>query len=155
MWSYVDFWLATLAGFAAGYVMALGSYWIETVFGMVRLDFGHTGMKYVGGEKPGWWAVGMIFHFVDSALIGLAYAAFVWPFLPAIGVPIRTLWGDVLGGVLFGIVVWLGLAMLVAMPMMGAGVFGHQMKSARPAVFSLGLHILFGALLGLIYIPQM
>ncbi|MBI2953736.1 MAG: hypothetical protein HYY30_05440 [Chloroflexi bacterium] len=154
MWDYVDFWLAVLAGFAAGYVMALGAYWLETVIGMVRLDFGHTGMKYVGGEKPGWWAVGMIFHLIDSALLGLAYAAFVWPFLPLVGIPILTLWGDILGGVIFGIVVWLGLAMLIAMPMMGAGVFGHETKSIRPAALSLGLHILFGALLGLIYIPQ-
>lgn len=154
MWSNVEFWLAILAGFAAGYVMALGSYWLEAVVGMVGLDFGLTGMKYVGGEKPGWWAVGIVFHLIDSALLGLAYAAFVWPFLPLVGIPIGTLWGDVLGGILFGIVIWFGMAMLIAMPMMGAGIFGHQTGSPRLAVLSLGLHVVFGTLLGLIYIPS-
>ncbi|TAK35592.1 MAG: hypothetical protein EPO21_05655 [Chloroflexota bacterium] len=153
MWSYVNFWLAALAGFAAGYLMALGAFWMETIFGVARLDFGHTGMKYVGGEKPGWWAVGITFHLIDSILLGLAYAAFVWPFLPVVGIPIRTFWGDVLGGLLFGVVVWFALAMLIAMPMMGEGVFGRQTRSARLAVLSLGLHVLFGALLGLVYIP--
>ncbi|MBI3979638.1 MAG: hypothetical protein HY331_15770 [Chloroflexi bacterium] len=149
----MSFWLAALAGFTAGYVMALGAYWLETVWGMVRLDFGHTGMRYVGGEQPGWWVVGIVFHLIDSVLLGLAYGAFAWPFLPLLGMPTRTVWGDILGGVLYGGVVWLGLAMLIAMPMMGQGVFGYQTRSPRLAVLSLGLHILFGALLGLIYIP--
>jgi|SRR3990172_7788775 len=154
MWSNVDFWLAILAGFTAGYVMALGSYWLEAVVGMVGLDFGLTGMKYVGGEKPGWWAVGILFHLIDSALLGLAYAAFVWPFLPLLGIPTGIVWGDVLGGILFGVVVWFGMAMLIAMPMMGAGVFGYLTGSPRIAVLSLGLHVAFGTLLGLIYIPS-
>lgn len=153
MWSHVDFWLAALAGFTAGYVMALGSYWLETVFGMVRLDFGHTGMKYVGGEKPGWWAVGIVFHLIDSVLIGVAYAALARPLLPIVGIPVNAIWGGILGGMVFGIAVWLVLAMLIAMPMMGEGIFGYQTKSARLAIMSLGLHLLFGALLGLIYMP--
>ena len=104
MWSYVDFWLAALGGFAAGYVMALGSYWLETIFGFLRLDFGHTGMQYIGGEKPGWWGVGILFHLIDSFLLGAAYAAFVWPFLPfALGIPTRTIWGDILGGIIYGV----------------------------------------------------
>lgn len=53
MWQYVNFWLAAIGGFTGGYVMALGSYWLESVFGLVRLDFGLTGMQYIGGEKPG------------------------------------------------------------------------------------------------------
>lgn len=153
MWAGVEFWLAVLAGVVAGYVMALATYWVEAVFGLMRLDFGHTGLQYIGGEKPGWWVVGLIFHLLDSALLGLAYAAWVWPGLPWLGIPTRTIWGDVLGGLLFGVLVWLGLAMLVAMPMLGMGVFGRLSGSARPALFSLGLHLLFGALLGLIYIP--
>ena len=153
MWGNVDFWLAVLAGFAAGYVMALASYWLETVFGMVRLDFGHTGMKYIGGEKPGWWIVGIGFHLVDSVLIGLAYAAFARPILLDIGLPVGTLWGAVLGGLAYGVLVWATLAMLVAMPMMGTGVFAHRTGSLKLPVVSLLLHLLFGGLLGLIYLP--
>jgi hypothetical protein len=153
MWTQVDFGLAALAGFAAGYVMALGAYWLEAVFGMMRLDFGHTGMMYVGGEKPGWWVVGMSFHFVDSVLLGAAYAAFFWPMLAGFGLPSRSVAAGVIGGVAYGVIVWVILAMLIAMPMMGAGVFGHRTKSARTALLSLGLHFVYGALLGLIYIP--
>jgi hypothetical protein len=149
----VNFWLAAFSGFAAGYAMTLGTYWLQAVFGVIGLDFGHTGMQYIGGEKPGWWGVGILFHLIDSVLLGVAYAAIVWPFLPALGIPTHTYWGDALGGLLFGVVVWVFLAMLVAMPMMGEGIFGYRTESARTALLSLGLHILFGALLGLIYIP--
>lgn len=153
MWNHVDFWLAAFAGFTAGYIMALASYWLETVFGMVRLDFGHTGLRYVGGEKPGWWAVGITFHLIDSVLIGIVYAALVWPLLSLAGIPTTEVWGGLMAGVLYGVVVWFALAMLVAMPMMGAGVFGFRTGSWRLAVASLGLHLLFGAVLGLIYWP--
>ncbi|HEX5416345.1 MAG TPA: hypothetical protein VFZ25_11810 [Chloroflexota bacterium] len=153
MWSSVNFWLAALAGFAAGYVMALGAFWLEAVFGFVRLDFGMTGMRYVGGEKPGFWIIGILFHLIDAILVGLAYAAFARPALGQAGIPFGTLGGDVLGGMLYAVIVWAVLAMLIAMPMMGEGVFGYQTKSAHLALLSLGLHLLFGALLGVIYAP--
>lgn len=153
MWSYVNFWLAALAGFAAGYVMALGAFWLEAVFGFVRLDFGMTGMRYVGGEKPGFWIIGILFHLIDSILIALAYAAFAWPIAPWLGIPVGSIGGDILAGLLYAIVVWLLLAMLIAMPMMGEGIFGYQTKSSHFALLSLGLHLVFGTLLGIIYAP--
>lgn len=94
----VDFWRAALAGFASGFVTALGACWMEMVLSVVRLDFGHTGMRYVGGERQSSWLAGIFFHLVDSILLGLAYAAL--------------------------------------------------------AVLSLGLHIVCGSLLRLIYIPR-
>lgn len=153
MWSSVDFGLAALAGFAAGYVMALGAFWLEAVFGFVRLDFGITGMRYVGGERPGFWIIGILFHLIDSVLVALAYAAFAWPALRKLGIPFGTLGGNILGGTLYAVVVWAVLAMLIAMPMMGEGVFGYQTKSTRLPLLSLGLHLIYGALLGLIYAP--
>ncbi len=153
MWSYVNVGLASLAGFAAGYVMALGAYWLEAVFGFVRLDFGHTGMQYVGGEKPGWWAVGIIFHQVDSVLIALAYAAIARPLLAYAGLPVDALWNSLLGGLLFGTFVWFVLAMLIAAPLMGGGVFGYQTRSPWLATFSLGLHWIYGGIVGLVYLP--
>ena len=68
--------------------------------------------------------------------------------------PVGTVPGGVLSGVLFSEVVWLVLAMLIAVPMMGAGVFGYRTRFLRLPVLSLGLHIGFAAPLGLIYIPQ-
>ena len=75
----VDVGWASLSGFAAGYVMALGAYWLEGIVGIPRLDFGHTGMKYLGGEKAGFWFVGILFHLVDSILLALLYAVVVYP----------------------------------------------------------------------------
>ncbi len=154
MWSHVDFWLAVIAGFASGYVMLLGSYWLEAVFGVMRLDFGHTGLQYIGGEKPGWWIVGVAFHLIDSVLLGLAYAAVVWPRLDAWGIPDDEAWSGAAAGITFGVIIWAVLAMLIAMPMMGQGIFGYRIRSIRPAVLSLGLHLIWGTLLGLIYLPK-
>lgn len=145
----VDVGWAALAGFAAGYVMALGAYWLEGVFGIPRLDFGHTGMKYVGGEKPGFWAVGILFHLVDSVLLALLYAAAAYPKLPERGsIVAGAVWGTG-----YGVLLWLVLAMLVVMPLMGSGPFGVRTRSVRPALASLVLHVVYGALLGGIYVP--
>ncbi len=152
MWSYVNVGLAVLAGFAGGYVMALGAYWLEAAFGFVRLDFHHTGMQYVGGERPGWWAVGIVFHQIDSILLGLAYAAVARPMLMT-ALPSEGLWGPLLWGLLFGTLVWVILAMIIAAPLMGGGVFGYQTRSPWLALLSLGLHWIYGGILGLVYVP--
>lgn len=147
----VDVGWAALAGFAAGYVMALGAYWLEGIFGIPRMDFGHTGMKYVGGEKPGFWAVGILFHLVDSVLLALLYAVAVYPKLAERGsIVAGAIWGTG-----YGVLLWLVLAMLIVMPLMGSGPFGARTGSARPAVASLVLHLVYGALLGGIYVPRL
>lgn len=56
-----------------------------------------------------------------------------------------------MSGVIFALGVWVFLAMLVAMPFMGAGVFGRKTGSARPALANFSLHVIFGSLLGFIY----
>ena len=139
---------AALAGFAAGYVMALGGYWLEGIFGIPRLDFGLTGFKYVGGEKPGAWLVGIVFHLVDSVLLALLYAVVVYP---------RIAHGNVVAGLaaglVYGVVLWIVLAMLVVMPLMGSGPFARRTGSVKPAAASLLLHLVYGAILGAVYVP--
>lgn len=140
---------AALAGFAAGYVMALGAYWLEGIFGLPRLDFGHTGIKYLGGEKPGFWVVGIAFHLVDSILLALLYAVAVYPKLPVQG----SIAVGALAGLAYGVVLWALLAMLIVMPLMGSGPFGMRSGSWKPAAASLVLHLVFGAILGGVYVP--
>jgi hypothetical protein len=144
----VDVGWAALAGFAAGYVMALAATWLEGVFGIPRLDFGHTGYRYVGGEKPGAWYVGITFHLVDSVLLALLYAVAVYP---------RIAHGSIAAGILtglaYGVVLWLILAMLVVMPLMGSGPFGSRTGSWKPAAASLLIHLIFGTILGGVYVP--
>jgi hypothetical protein len=141
---------AALAGFAAGYVMALGAYWGEGLFGLPRLDFGHTGIKYLGGEKPGFWIVGILFHLVDSVLLGLLYAVAVYPNIEQGSIPAGAVAGLAYGGVL-----WLVLAMLIVMPLMGSGPFAIRTRSWKPAAASLVLHLAFGAILGGVYVPRL
>lgn len=141
---------AALAGFAAGYVMALGAYWGEGLFGLPRLDFGHTGIKYLGGEKPGFWIVGIVFHLVDSVLLGLLYAVGVYPKIAQASIP-----AGIAAGVGYGAVLWLVLAMLIVMPLMGSGPFGVRTGSWKPAGASLVLHLVYGAILGGVYVPSL
>jgi hypothetical protein len=142
---------AAFAGFTGGYLMALAGYWLEAVLGVSDLDFAHAGLRYVSGGKEGWWVVGIIFHFIDSTLLGIFYAAVVYRRLRWLEDRYGLLWGNLAAGVGFGLAVWLVLAMLIAMPFLGAGVFGWNTGSARPAVASLSVHLVFGSLVGLIY----
>jgi|GEM_PF-3370111 len=144
-------WRAAFAGFASGYVMALAGYWIEAVLGVSNLDIAHAGLRYVSGEKQGWWIVGIIFHLIDSVLLGVLYAAVVYRHLRRLEKHLGRFWGSLTAGMAFAVAVWFFLAMLFAMPFMGAGVFGRNTGSPRPAVASLGMHLLFGSFLGFIY----
>ncbi len=52
-------------------------------------------------------------------------------------------------GVVFGVAAWLGM-MVMVMPMAGAGLFGMAMGIMAP-LMTLVLHVIFGAVLGLVY----
>ena len=69
---------ALIAGFLAASVFALTAYWLEGVFGFPRMDFGAMGLKYMGGDKPGWWFVGQASHHLVSMLLALVYAGAVF-----------------------------------------------------------------------------
>lgn len=142
---------AAFAGFTGGYVMALAGYWLEAVLGVSELDFAHAGLRYVSGGKQGWWIVGIIFHLIDSVLLGLLYAAVAYPRLRWPSKTLGRFWGNLAAGVSFATGVWLVLAMLIAMPFMGAGAFGRKTGSYRAALASLSLHVVYGSLLGFIY----
>lgn len=142
---------AGFAGFASGYVMALAGYWLEAVLGISELDFAHAGLRYVSGGRQGWWIVGIVFHLIDSVLLGSFYAAVAYPRLKAALKPLGNVGSNVASGVVFATGVWLVLAMLIAMPFMGAGIFARRTGSIRPALASLSLHVIFGVLLGFAY----
>jgi len=60
--------------------------------------------------------------------------------------------GAVMKGIAFGIAAWLGM-MVVVMPMAGAGLFGMAFGIMAP-MMTLVLHIIFGAVLGVVYQAQ-
>src|SRR5579883_316250 len=139
---------AAFAGFVGGYVMALAGYWLEAVLGISQLNFAHAGLRYVSGGRQGWWIVGIVFHLIDSALLGMLYAAVAYPRLRTALRPLASLQRAIASGVVFAAGVWLFIDMLIAMPFLGAGIFARRTESIRPAMASAFLHVIFGVLLG-------
>jgi hypothetical protein len=148
----INFWLAVFAGFTAGYVMALSAFWMEGFFGLPRIDLGITGIKYLGGEAPGWWFVGIVFHLVDAILLGVLYAAVAFPNMGLVGLDGAIFPQRVLGGLIYGVILWAVLAMCIVMPLIGVGVFGSRTGSPKTALASLLQHLVYGILLGAIYV---
>jgi CBS-domain-containing membrane protein len=153
MWSYVHFALAALAGLSAGYVMLLSNSWLQSVLGLTGLDFGQVGMLYVGGLMPGARVVGILFHLIDSVLLGALYALAFYPVVKGFGMLGGPLVAGVVGGIVYGVLVWLILAMLIAMPLVGLGIFGRKTHSVTPALLALALHVVYGLIVGFVYLP--
>lgn len=141
--------LALFAGLAAAYVQALAGYWLEGLWGMPRLDLAEAGKRYLGGERPGWWLVGMVAHLFNGALLGLLYAATVYAWAGGDGALLRRL----VLGVAYGVAVWVVVFNLMLLPLGGAGAFGRHGVGVGLRRTSLLLHVLYGLTLGAIYDP--
>jgi uncharacterized membrane protein YagU involved in acid resistance len=89
----------------------------------------------------GSWALGMVAHFMNGAVVFPLVFAFVAASLLPGSATVK--------GVGWGIVLWL-VAQLVVMPMMGAGVFSANAGGTMAAVASLMGHVVYGSLLGAI-----
>jgi hypothetical protein len=140
--------LACFGGIVGAYVQAIAGYWLEGFRGLPRFDIAEAGKRYLGGEKTGWWAVGIIFHLANGALLGLLYAATMRPLVVSLmGASVAA---GILGGLLFGLLVWLILMNLMVFPLSGAGIFGIRSGSPRLGVVTLVLHLAFGAVVGAI-----
>lgn len=83
--------------------------------------------------------VGWIMHFMVGAGYGIAFSQ-IYSFLPG---------NFITKGIIIGTLGWL-VMMLMLMPMMGAGMFAMKMGMMAP-VMTLVLHMIFGAVLGLVY----
>jgi hypothetical protein len=152
MWAYVHVGPAALAGLTAGYVMFVVNGWLQSVVGLTGFDFGQAGLLYVGGNVPGARGIGILFHLINSVLFGLLYALTAYPLVERLAVGGGPILVGIVGGMVYGVAIWLG-AMLIAMPMVGLGIFGRTTCSATPALLALGLHLIFGLFLGLVYLP--
>ena len=83
--------------------------------------------------------VGWVMHFMIGIIWGIAFALASRMF-PG------TFW---LKGMLFSVAPWL-VMMIVTMPMAGAGFFGMNLGMPAP-MMTLMLHLIFGAVLGVVY----
>jgi hypothetical protein len=143
---------ALIAGFLAGFVFTLSAYWLEGVYGFPRMDFGAMGLKYMGGDKPGWWFVGQAYHHLVSMILALVYAGAVFLNLEDIfDKPIEWWWGPIAGAAY-------GLVVLLVVPTGLLGtitvLLGGKLPSDRKMmVANLILHLVWGATLGALYFP--
>lgn len=103
---------------------------------MPQLDIIHMLAMMMGVST----AIGWLVHFMIGAIWGLLFA---------LGYRIIPGGNNVLKGIVFGIGVWV-LMMVMVMPMAGAGLFGMNMGIMAP-MMTLVLHIIFGAVLGLVH----
>jgi hypothetical protein len=141
---------AILAGFIATLAMTIIAY-AAPMMGMPKMDFAATlGSVVNNGQAPapmsGMWWLGMIWHFIDGAIIfALIYAYLLYPVLP--GSP----W---FRGTIWGMILWF-LSQAIVMPMMGQGFFSTKTPEGMKIVAgSLIAHIIYGAILGAIAVPH-
>jgi hypothetical protein len=85
-------------------------------------------------------AQGLILHFLHGGLAGIIFALMLPIF--SLGVP------SIEAGVVFGLLLWV-IAMLIMKPVTGMGFRNHPLGLV-PLVVSLGGHLLYGILLGLV-----
>jgi len=126
-----------LAGLIATIVLSILMYMKGMMGLMPELDI----IAMLAGKMGGSAMMGWVGHFVIGALgYGLAFAI-IGDKLPG--------GSSTVHGIALGIIGWL-MMMIVLMPMMGAGLFAMNM-GMMAAVATLILHVIFGAVLGLVY----
>jgi hypothetical protein len=140
---------AAVAGVVAGMAMAMVAMVIAAIAGdgfwapPRALTGTLFGAEYAGsGFALGSVVVGMIVHMMLSAAFGVVYALLVGLATRALGVG-----PQVAAGMAWGLVLWAVNTFLIAPRLSG----GELMTEAMPAWTWLAVHLLFGAMLGLLY----
>ena len=144
-WRQVDFAGVVLAGLVAGYVMALAGLWAGTVRWLTAVDIADFGRRYMVSDRPSAWLLGLASHLANSVLLTFVWAAVIAPNVP---------WPRPLSGLLWGVVLAFVFGGALVAPLAGLGFLGRKAGSARFALTSLLLHIVWGLLIGLLYVPR-
>jgi uncharacterized membrane protein YagU involved in acid resistance len=127
---------AALGGFIGTVVMTAMMYIVAPMMG-VHMDIAAMLGSMLGGS----WALGLMMHFANGAIIFPAiYAYVIYARLPG---------SPVVRGTVWGVALWL-IAQTMVMPMMGAGLFSSEAGGMMAAMGSLVGHILYGSALGFV-----
>ena len=129
-----------VAGFSATVVLSAMMVGKSMMGVMPELDVIHMLGAMMGISALFGWIV----HFMVGTLAWGGGFAVLYGAIPGSGALMK--------GILFGIAAWLGM-MVMVMPMAGAGFFGMAMGIMAP-MMTLVLHIVFGAVLGVVYQAQ-
>ncbi|HET9887534.1 MAG TPA: hypothetical protein VFR10_08475, partial [bacterium] len=95
-------------------------------------------------DRPSAWFFGMASHLLNSILLAFLWAACIEPNLS---------WPRWLEGVAFGVLLSATFAGALVAPMAGIGFMGRKTGGPSFAVTNIVMHILWGTLLGIIYVP--
>jgi hypothetical protein len=144
-WREVDFTGVLLTGLIAGYVMAIAGLWAGRIHGLVAMDIADFGRRYMVSDRPSAWLVGLASHLANSVILVFLWAAAIEP---------NVSWPRWLEGAAFGVLLSVTLAGVLVAPMAGLGLMGRKTGTAAFAVTSVLIHILWGALVGIIYVPR-
>jgi hypothetical protein len=144
-WREVDFAGVTFAGLVAGYVMAIAGLWAGRVPGLTALDIADFGRRYMISDRPSAWFVGLASHLVNSVLLTFLWASAVEPNLA---------WPRWLEGIAFGLLLSVSLAGALVAPGAGMGFLGRRTGRSRFALTSLLVHLVWGFLVGVLYVPR-
>lgn len=126
-----------LAGFVATAALSAVMVMKSAMGIMPKLDV----IQMLAGMTGGSLALAWVAHFMIGTLAwGGAYGVF-YRQIPGNG--------PVVKGLMLGLVAW-GMMMIAVMPVAGGGLFGMGMGMVAP-VMTLALHLMFGAVLGLVY----
>jgi hypothetical protein len=144
-WREVDSGGVVVAGLVAGYVMAAAGLWAGRVPGLIAVDIADFGRRYMVSDRPAAWLFGLVSHLANSILLVFVWASVV---VPNVSFP---RW---VSGPLFGAFLALTLAGALIAPMSGLGLLGRKTGTPRFALTSLAVHLLWGLLVGAIYVPR-
>jgi hypothetical protein len=144
-WREVDFAGVVLAGFVAGYVMALAGIWAGRIPKLVALDIADFGRRYMASDRPSAWLLGLFSHLANSVLLAFAWVSVVEPNLS---------WPRWIEGAAFGLALALSFAGALVAPLSSLGFMGRKAGGPAFATTSILVHLLWGTLVGLVYVPR-
>jgi len=144
-WREVDFSSVAVAGLIAGYVMAIAGLWAGRIPGLVALDIADFGRRYMISDRPSAWFVGLASHLVNSVLLTFLWASVVEPNLA---------WPRLVEATAFGAVLSVTLAGALVAPGAGLGLMGRRTGKPSFALTNVLVHLLWGVLVGVLYVPR-
>lgn len=125
--------------------MALAGLWAGRVPGLTAVDIADFGRRYMVSDRPSAWFFGLASHLANSVILAFAWASVIEPNLS---------WPRWLEGASFGVFLTMTLAGALVAPMSGLGFMGRKTGGSAFAFTSLLVHIVWGVLVGVIYVPS-
>jgi hypothetical protein len=144
-WREVDFAGVVIVGLIAGYIMAVAGLWAGRIPALAAVDIADFGRRYMVSDRPSAWLFGMVSHLVNSVILTFVWASTIEPNLSF------PRWME---GSLFGLLLSVTLAGALVAPMAGLGFMGRRTGGPGFAITSIGVHLIWGFLIGSIYVPR-